>query len=100
MIEPEQCNSMIEVRSGLDQLDQEIAGLLARRFRYIDAAARIKQRRDQIRDDERVAVVIEAVRSRAAAAGAPAELIAKVYENLVETSIAYKLEKFDAPDGG
>lgn len=96
MIEPELCRSMSEVRAALDVLDQEIAGLLARRFRYIDAAARIKQRREQIRDEERVAVVIDQVRSRAAAEGAPAEFIAKVYENLIEASIRYELEKFDA----
>lgn len=95
MIEPEQCKSMTEVRTGLDALDDEVTRLLAKRFRYIDAAARIKHRRDQVRDDERVAVVIDQVRSKATAAGAPAELIAKVYENLIETSIAYELEKFD-----
>ena len=96
MIEPEQCRSMAEVRAGLDVLDQEITGLLSKRFRYIDAAARIKQNRHQIRDEERIAVVIDQVRSSAADAGAPAGHIAKVYENLIETSIIYELEKFDS----
>ena len=96
MIEPEQCQSMTEVRAALDLLDEEIAGLLARRFRYVDVAARIKQRRDQVRDEERVAAVIDHVRSAATAAGAPGELIAKVYEKLIEECIAYELEKFDA----
>jgi isochorismate pyruvate lyase len=96
MFEPEQCRSMQDVRSGLDALDREITDLLAKRFRYIDAAARIKQSRDQIRDEERIALVIEQVRSRAAAAGAPAMFIAKAYKNLIEASIEYELEKFDA----
>ena len=99
MIEPQQCKSMIEVRAGLDVIDEQIAELLAKRFRYVDAAARIKQRRDQIRDDERVAAVIDRVRSTAGAAGAPAELIAKIYENLIEECIAYELEKFDTHGG-
>jgi len=87
---------MSEVRAGLDVLDREIVRLLARRFRYIDAAARIKQERDQIRDDERIAIVIDGVRSSAAAEGAPVERIAEVYANLIESSIGYELDKFDA----
>lgn len=96
MVEPEQCESMTDVRAALDELDRAITQLLARRFRYIEAVARIKQRRDQVRDEERIAVVIDHVRSSAAALGAPAELIAKVYRNLIETSIEYEFEKFDA----
>ena len=96
MLEPQNCMSITEVRAGLDALDQEIAGLLAKRLRFIDAAARIKQSRDQIRDEERISAVIARARSNAIAAGAPAEVIAKIYENLIETSIAYELEQFDA----
>jgi isochorismate pyruvate lyase len=86
---------MTEVRAELDVLDQEIVGLLAKRIRYVDAAARIKQRRDQVRDPDRVAAVIDRVRLMTNAAGGPAELIAKVYEKLIEECIAYELEKFD-----
>ena len=96
MNEPEHCMSMTEVRAELDALDQEIAGLLAKRFRFIDAAARIKQSRDQIRDEKRISAVIDRVRSNAMAAGAPAEVIAKIYESLIEASIAYELDEFDA----
>ena len=96
MREPEQCKSMSEVRAELDLLDQEIVTLLARRFRYVDAAARIKQRRDQVRDDERIAAVIDNVRSKAAAQGAPAKLIANLYRALIEASVDHEMKKFDA----
>ena len=39
---PEQCETMIEVRVGVDQVDRELVALLVRRFGYMDAAARIK----------------------------------------------------------
>lgn len=86
---------MTDVRAAIDALDHDIVQLLAKRLRYVDAAARIKQRRDQVRDDERVAAVIDRVHSTASAAGAPAELIARVYRNLIEGCIAYELDKFD-----
>ncbi len=44
----------------------------------------------------RKAAVLANVRLKAVAVGAPADLIAAVYENLVEASIKYELEQFDA----
>jgi isochorismate pyruvate lyase len=87
---------MAEVRAGVDALDQQIASLLATRFRFMDAAARIKPERIQVRDEERKAAVLDHVRSVAVSSGAPADLIVSVYDQLVEASIAYELEEFDA----
>jgi len=96
MTEPEQCSTMAEVRRGIDALDEQIVALLAQRFRFMDAAARIKEDRDQIRDDARIAEVIGHVRAAARAAAIPEQLIAAVYEQLIEGSIAYELDRFDA----
>lgn len=86
---------MAEVRAGVDQVDRELVALLRRRFDYMDAAARIKPARGQVRDEARKAQVIANARKAAAAAGLPAEAIAALWEALVEASIAYELEAFD-----
>lgn len=96
MIEPEQCETMTEVRAGVDALDERIVALLATRFRFMEAAARIKPTRDKVRDEERKAAVLDHVRHEAVTAGAPAEAIVGVYDALVEASIAYELTRFDA----
>jgi isochorismate pyruvate lyase len=96
MIEPEQCETMTEVRAGVDALDDRIVALLAMRFRFMEAAARIKPTRDRVRDEERKAAVLEHVRREAVAAGAPAEAIVSVYDALIEASIAYELRRFEA----
>lgn len=93
---PEDCRSMTEVRAGVDALDEQIVTLLARRMRYMDAAARIKPRRDQVRDEQRKADVIAHARAVASRNGLDAELIAQLYELLVEASIAHELRAFDA----
>lgn len=93
---PERCQTMAEVRAGVDQIDRELVALLAHRFGYMDAAARIKPDRGAVRDDIRKAQVIDNVRAHARAAGIPEEVIASVWEALVEGSIAYELERFDA----
>ena len=61
---------MVDVRAGVDAVDAQLVDLLAQRFGYMDAAARN--------------------------AGIPAEVVGDLWELLVEASIAYELEKWDA----
>jgi isochorismate pyruvate lyase len=89
------CTTMAEVRAGVDQVDRELVALLARRFGYMDAAARIKPDRGQVRDEARKAAVIANARAAAAAAGVPDAVVADLWERLVEASIAYELAAFD-----
>lgn len=94
-IDPQACTTMAEVRAGVDAVDQALVALLARRFGYMDAAARIKPERGQVRDEARKAEVIANVRAHARVAGIPEEAIGEIWESLVEASIAYELGAFD-----
>ena len=89
------CTTMAEVRAGVDALDRELVTVLRRRFDYMDAAARIKSARDQVRDEDRKAQVIANARAAAAALGLPGDRIAELWGQLVEASIAYELAAFD-----
>lgn len=95
---PERCRTMIEVRHGVDALDKEIVARLAERFRYMDAAARIKAERAAVRDEGRKAQVLANVAESARAEKAPEAEIAALYEQLIEASIAHELVRFDALD--
>lgn len=92
---PKACQTMSEVRAGVDATDRELLALLDRRFGYMRAAARIKPSRDQVRDDDRKASVIAAARADAEARELPAEEIGEIWERLVEASIAYEFEFWD-----
>ena len=65
------CETMAEVRESVDALDRELVALLARRFAYMDAAARIKPTRNAVRDETRKAQVIANAAAAAAIAGLP-----------------------------
>ena len=93
--EPENCTSMLEVRAGVDALDMQLVEMLAHRFAYMDAAARIKTDRNAVRDEARKQRVLDNVQAAAKAAGIPAPLVAEIWELLVEASIAYELDKWD-----
>jgi isochorismate pyruvate lyase len=94
-VDPDECQTMQEVRAGVDAVDRQIVTLLKRRFRYMEAAARIKPDRSAVRDDWRKADVLAKVDTAAAALRVDRALLGRLYEELIETSIAYELEVFD-----
>jgi isochorismate pyruvate lyase len=89
------CETMAEVREGVDALDRELVALLARRFAYMDAAARIKPSRGAVRDEARKAQVIANAAAAATMAGLPDGLAENLWETLVEASIAYEFGVWD-----
>lgn len=93
--DPDHCETMADVREGVDATDRELVALLDRRFGYMRAAARIKPTREAVRDEERKARVINAAVAEAEARGIPGDVIAEVWERLVEGSIAYEFGEWD-----
>lgn len=92
---PEECTSMAQVRAGVDATDMALVSLLAQRFAYMRAAARIKPEREAVRDEPRKAEVVALVRAEALRLNLPADAIAVMWDDLVEASIAYELAEFD-----
>ncbi|NNC46901.1 MAG: chorismate mutase [Sphingomonas sp.] len=94
--DPQDCHDMRDVREGVDDVDRQIVGLLRRRFGYMDAAARIKPDREAVRDEWRKADVKKKVAAEARKLGVDPDLMDRLYEDLIETSIAHELQRFDA----
>ena len=97
--DPADCSTMTHVRAGVDDVDRQVVELLKRRFGYMEAAARIKPDRAAVRDEWRKADVLAKVDAAAAGHGLDRALLARLYEELIETSIAYELEIFDRNRG-
>ena len=57
----DQCQTMPELRQEIDILDQKIVEMIAIRKSYMDQAAIIKKKRDQVRDEDRVEDVISKI---------------------------------------
>ncbi len=95
MIEPEDCQTMAEVRAGVDALDDTLVTLLGTRIRFMQAAARIKPDRAAVRDEPRKAFVISHAREVATREGVPPDLAGALWETLVEGCIAYEFDRFD-----
>jgi isochorismate pyruvate lyase len=87
---------MAEVRAEIDRIDQALVALIVERTGYIEAAARIKPKRTQVRDEARKADVLAKVAARTQALSGVLPVCLAAYEALVEASIAHELMCFDA----
>lgn len=92
---PENYTTMAEVRAGVDEIDRQLVALFDQRFAHMRAAARIKPERSAVRDEARKAEVIQNVREEAARLGAPDDILAALWDQLVEASINYEMLEFD-----
>ena len=95
MIQPEQCQTLAEVRSAIDDIDDQVMTLLGTRFRLVEVAGRIKDSPDRIRDNTRNAQVLERMRSAAETAGVPAAFAGELYTALIQASIEHQLRRID-----
>lgn len=80
---PEHCRNIDEIRAGIDTVDEEIVRLIGERARYVKAAARFKRSETAVRDEKRVAAVIDSKRKLAAAYDVSPELIEAVYRTMI-----------------
>lgn len=92
---PEICQSMAEVRQGVDALDRALVRLMAERQRYMEAAARIKKARAAVRDEARIADVLEKVEAQARREGLSVVIAERVWRALIEACIAHELDAFE-----
>ena len=92
---PQECKSMVDVRAGVDATDRELMRLIAVRFGYMRAAARIKPERGHVRDEARKTQVIENVRAAARRDGIPEDALGEIWDALVEASIAYEMVEWE-----
>ena len=92
---PEACETMTDVRAGVDGIDRALVRLLAMRQLYMDAAARIKPQRAAVRDEARIEQVLCNVKARAEAAGLSWAIAEPVWRALIERCIAHEFEAFD-----
>ena len=89
-----QCESMRDVRAGIDSLDEQLLNLLSERIQYIKRAAQIKTSIDSIRDDERIEAIISKRKSQASEHGYSEEFIENLFRQLIEYSVDFEMQAF------
>ncbi len=96
---PEACETMVDVRHGVDALDRALVALLAERQRYMEAAARIKPNRDAVFDQARIDDVVAKVLAASETAGLSPDIAEPVWRLLIDRCIAHEFDRYDRTRG-
>ena len=92
---PEICETMADVREGVDAIDRELVRLLVTRQAYMHAAARIKPNREAVYDEARIEDVVAKVLKEAQSQGLSADIAEPVWRKLIERCIAHEFSVWD-----
>ena len=88
----QKCNSLAEVRQQIDQIDRALIELIAARQAYVDQAVVFKSSRAEAPAPHRVEQVIEQVRQHAVTYAADADLVEKLYRQMIQHFIERELQ--------
>lgn len=80
---PSECRNLSEVRAEIDEIDRRIIALIGERYEYVKLAARFKVTEADVRAPERLKAMLVERRRWAAEAGLDADMIEKLYQDLV-----------------
>ena len=94
MKEPQDCNSLGEIRSHIDQLDRSLISAISRRQGYVHAAARFKRSEDQVHAHDRQRTMLAARRKWAEGEGVDPDLIEVLFRTMVEHFVKAEMALF------
>ena len=86
------CDSLEELRTEIDKIDEQLVELIAKRNAYIKQAAKFKTTIDDVKSPERVEQVMQNARKKAIELGVNPNMIEDLFKiminEMVETEIA------------
>ena len=88
------CNSLEEVRSNIDRIDNEIIKLIAERTDYVKQASSFKKSKDGVKAPKRVQEVIQKVRERAVEYGANSDMVEALYREMISRFVSMEMDEF------
>lgn len=88
------CNSLEEVRTNIDRIDDEIIKLIAERGAFVVQASAFKKNEKGVKDTERVEKVIATVREKAKEYGAEPDMVEALYREMISRFVNMEMSEF------
>lgn len=89
-----QCSSLNEVRSHIDNIDDQIIALIGERGQYVMQASAFKKDEEGVRDTNRVEQVIAKVRGKAERCSADPDMVEAIYREMISRFVIMEMHKF------
>lgn len=93
MIEPKQCKDMNDIRTAIDEIDNNIVQLISKRSQYVCEASKFKKDEIAVKDSTRVTKVINSKKELALKYGASPELVGNIYKMMIDFFIQEELKE-------
>ncbi|WP_442794320.1 chorismate mutase [Pelobium manganitolerans] len=98
LINASDCKSISDVRGQIDLIDREVVHLIARRFEFVKKASDFKKNTEEVKAKERFNAMLAERRLWATNAGLNADVIEKIFKDLVQYFIKEELKEFENKD--
>lgn len=89
------CESLEDIRSNIDRIDDEIIKLIAERTDLVKQAAKFKKSADGVKAPERAEAVIRKARESAERYGADADTVEALYRMMISRFIKAETREFN-----
>jgi isochorismate pyruvate lyase len=88
------CNSLKEVRTNIDRIDDEISKLIAERGKYVVQASTFKKNEDSVKDTNRVEKVVVKTRAKVQEYGANPDMVEAIYREMISRFANMEMSEF------
>jgi len=89
------CTTLAEAREKIDQVDEEIVKLIAKRNNYIKQIAHFKTSVDEIKAEDRITDVISRVREQAISLDLSPNLMNELYVKMIDAMVESEIAEFN-----
>lgn len=96
LLQPDECGGMDDIRAEIDRIDRAVVGLIGRRYQYVLAAAKFKTSATSVKAPERLTAMLARRREWAVEEGLNADVIEKLYADLVAHFIDEEMQRWKA----
>lgn len=92
------CNSLEEVRTEVDTLDNQIVELISQRSHYIRQAAAFKNSVDEVKADDRIDFIMQRLRHKAIELEVSPNMITDLYKIMIDEMVETEIAEFRNKD--
>jgi isochorismate pyruvate lyase len=88
------CNSLEEVRTAIDELDDKIVELISERSHLIRQAASFKESVEEVKADDRVDFIMQKVRHKAIELDVSPNMISDLFQIMINEMVETEISEF------
>ncbi|MDD3476888.1 MAG: chorismate mutase [Sulfurimonas sp.] len=94
MSEVKKCNSLLEIRSEIDKIDDLIVELISKRSHLVRQAASFKNSIEEVKADDRVDYILQKVRHSAIKADVSPNMISDLFKIMINEMVETEISEF------